>query len=207
MSGFIKSDSTDVRADELQKHAKIETYIEFIVAAAQLPRFLIVRKPDGEGYTALTDPLYDALLRKWVSMDVPSPSQEMNEFVYSLACALNAELYRNENLTTMSARGFSTSRWVTDRRIQTMTDWMTMTPVSEIAILAASWMRMIDARKEIDEIANRADEDVADLRAALAWKTIQTSPHGQSFCLAYGRALLMQTTNAGADGVCGLRPL
>lgn len=207
MNGFIKTNTTDLRTDELQKHAKVEAYIAFIVAAAQLPRFLIVKKPDVEAYTALTDPLYDALLRKWVNTAAAAPSPEMNEFVFSLACALSTELYRGEHPATMSARGYGKSRWVTDRRIQTMTNWMITTPISEIAILAACWLQMIDAEKKIDDAAIGADEDVADRRAALAWQTIQTSAHGLSFCSAYSRALSMQTTNAGADGRCGLRPL
>lgn len=193
----------------MRQHAEIERYIEFMAAAIQVPSFLIVRKAVDAGDCILADPLYDNLLRDWLAADAyPAPPRQMDEFVFSLASSLRAYIQCDEQLAlNMATRGYRTRNWVSAMHIQTMTNWMLATPISQIAHLAACWLQLIDATDVMSGTAPLSGLEDADPRTALAWQVIQNNVDGLSFRSAHNRALASQTTGAVVDGWCGLRRL
>lgn len=171
----------------------------------QVPSFLIVRASVATDGRILADPMYDQLLHKWLKTD-SAPSAQMDEFAFSLASGLRLCIYRDEQLAIdMAGYGHRTRSWVSSLYIRIMTSWMQETPISDIAQLAAWWLKSIDAEIAINGASAFAGQDGADRRTVLAWLVVQTNAEGHSFRSAHSRAIESLASIAPADGWCGLR--
>lgn len=195
----------------MTQDAQTDRCIDFIAAAIQVPRFLIVRASGPQGDCMLADTMFDIVLRNWLNPAVSSmPALQTNQFADSLASALRVNIEGDEQLAMqMKARGYRTKSWVSGLHFQTMMSWMQATGVSEIVQLVARWLRLTNAEEEIDGVANvpgeNEIEEGAGRLAALAWQVIQNSALGLSFCAAHKRALALLSIADVVDGRCGHR--